>query len=97
MLSQIVKELKESGGTIDLAELSRRLGVERSALDGMLEVLVRQGKLNHLCLGAISGGICGGSCQSCGYYRPGANMGMVYKLVLKDSLDKGNKQESERS
>jgi DNA-binding IclR family transcriptional regulator len=53
MLSQILKEFKESGGTIDLAELSRRLGVEPSALDGMLEVLVRRGKLNHLCKGTL--------------------------------------------
>jgi hypothetical protein len=88
MLSQIVKEFKDSGGTIDLAELSRRLDVEPSALDGMLEVLVRQGKLNHLCLGAISGGICSGSCQSCGYYQRGASMGTVYELVVPDPPEK---------
>jgi hypothetical protein len=82
MLSRILREFKESGGTISLSELSRRLGVERSALDGMLEVLVRQGKLNHLCAGASGG--CGGSCHGCSYYRPGANMGKAYELVVSD-------------
>jgi hypothetical protein len=90
MLSQIVKEFKESGGTIDLAELGHRLGVEPSALDGMLEMLVRQGRLNHLCAGAS--GDCGGSCQSCGYYRSSANMGMVYELVVPDPPEKQAKR-----
>lgn len=79
MLSQIVKEFKESGGTMDLSELSRRLGVEPSALDGMLEVLVRQGRLQKTC--AAGGGSCGGSCQGCGYFRPDSNMGSLYALV----------------
>jgi ABC-type phosphate/phosphonate transport system ATPase subunit len=35
MLSQILKEFRESGGAISLNELSRRIGVEPSALDGM--------------------------------------------------------------
>ncbi|MGD9116656.1 MAG: FeoC-like transcriptional regulator [Dehalococcoidia bacterium] len=80
MLSQIVKEFKESGGAIDMAELGRRLGVEPSALDGMLEVLVKQGKLQRACATAPDG--CGGSCRGCGYYRPGANMGSIYALVV---------------
>jgi hypothetical protein len=87
LLSQIVKEFKESGGTINLSELSRRLGVEPSALNGMLEVLVRQGRLQKAC--AAGGGGCGGSCQGCGYYRPDSNMGIVYELVAPDSTDKG--------
>lgn len=82
MLSQIVKEFRESGGTIDLAELSRRLGVEPSALDGMLEVLVRQGRLQKTC--ALGGGSCGGSCRGCGYYQPEANMGSAYELTIPD-------------
>jgi DNA-binding MarR family transcriptional regulator len=45
MLSQIIKELESAGGAIDLDELSRRLGVERSALDGMIETLVGKGRL----------------------------------------------------
>lgn len=64
MLSQIVKELEESGGTIDLAELGRKLGVEPSALDGMLEVLARQGKLQRVCL-EVNCSQCGGSCRGC--------------------------------
>ena len=51
MLSQIMKELERAGGTIDLNELSRRLGVQRSALDGMIETLVRKGRLHAIEVG----------------------------------------------
>jgi hypothetical protein len=86
MLSHIIQEFRKSGGAISLNELSRRLGVERSALDGMLETLVRQGRLNHLCAGVS--GDCSGSCQSCGYHRSGANLGMLYELVIPDPPEK---------
>ncbi len=51
MLSQIIKELERAGGVIDLNELSRRLGVQRSALDGMIETLVRKGRLREVGVG----------------------------------------------
>jgi hypothetical protein len=51
MLSQIIKELESAGGAIDLDELSRRLGVERSALDGMIETLVGKGRLRAIEVG----------------------------------------------
>jgi len=53
MLSQIMKELERAGGAIDLNELSRRLGVQRSALDGMIDVLVRKGRLRAVEVGEI--------------------------------------------
>jgi predicted transcriptional regulator len=67
MLLTILKEFKESGGAINLDELSLRLGVERSALDGMLDVLVRQGKLQTVCAAGTS------ACGSCGTCHCGGN------------------------
>jgi hypothetical protein len=81
MLSRILKEFYESGGAVNLNELSCRLGVERSALDGMLETLVRQGKLREV--GAVTGtGSChcgSGSCH-CGE-NAGKAIGKSYELV----------------
>ena len=48
MLLQIIDEFRKFSGPLDLNELSRRLGVEKSALDGMLQLLVRQGKLREV-------------------------------------------------
>jgi DNA-binding IclR family transcriptional regulator len=61
MLSQIIKELDSAGGVIDLSELSRRLGVQRSALDGMIETLVRKGRLRKVEMGEMPP-----ACASCG-------------------------------
>jgi len=45
ILQQILGELETVGGPISVRELSRRLDVETSALEGMLEFLVRKGRL----------------------------------------------------
>ena len=47
MLANILEELRRSGGALTAAELSRALGVERSALEGMLDLLERKGKLRR--------------------------------------------------
>ena len=52
MLSEIMKAFRETKEPLDLNELSDRLGVERSALEGMLELLVRQGKLKEVSIGS---------------------------------------------
>jgi hypothetical protein len=89
LLSRIVKEFREAGGTINLSELSRRLGVEPSALDSMLEVLVRQGKLCRIGEMGIPGGCnCSGSCHGCGHYHLDGNMVKVYELAVPALLDK---------
>jgi hypothetical protein len=48
MLSQILQELENAKKPVDLNDLSRRLGVQRSALDGMIEFLVRKGRLREV-------------------------------------------------
>jgi predicted transcriptional regulator len=82
VLSEIIKAFKRSGEPMDLKELSRRLGTERSALEGMLELLVRQGKLKGVRPGSAECAHCS-SRSSCAYLRVGDTMGKVYELVEK--------------
>ena len=68
MLKRITDELVRSGGAITIGELSRRLGVEPGAVEGMLETLVRLGKLKEEVMGSSCGhGVCRSCahCQSC--------------------------------
>jgi hypothetical protein len=80
VLSKILKEFRESEGPIDLLELSRRLDVERSALDGMLETLVQQGKLRVVGPGTEACEHCGGA-VSCAHGQASNVMGIAYELV----------------
>ena len=48
MLSQILTELRKSNGMININELSLHLNIDRSALEGMMETLVRQGKIREI-------------------------------------------------
>ncbi len=80
MLSEILKEFRRTGGAKDLNELSRHLGVEQSALAGMLELLVRQGKLRGISLGSETCAHCN-SRQSCAHLQAGNLMGKVYELA----------------
>lgn len=67
---------------MDLKELSRQLGTERSALEGMLELLVRQGKLREVRLGLEDCARCSGR-SSCAYLQVGNLTGKVYELAGK--------------
>jgi hypothetical protein len=88
MLSRILKELRNSGNVIDLDGLSKRLGVERSALDGMLVTLVRQGRLREVCTAGPSGGChCGGSCRGCELCNSGGTIVKSYELVSSELPD----------
>ena len=80
MLARIIDELKKADGALDLNELSRHLGVERSALDGMLELLVRQGKLRKVSAGTEACGHCAGR-LSCAQIQIGNMTGKAYELI----------------
>ena len=82
MLAEIMKAFRETGRPLDLNELSRRLGTERSALEGMLELLVRQGKLRQINLGSEDCSHCSGR-VSCAHLQGGNLMGKVYELAEK--------------
>jgi hypothetical protein len=79
MLSEILKAFRGAGGPLDMNELGRRLGTERSALEGMLATLVRQGKLREVVLGGQECSHCAGR-LSCGHLQTGNLMGRVYEL-----------------
>jgi hypothetical protein len=80
MLAQIIDEFKRADGPLDLNELSRRLGVERSALEGMLQLLVRQGKLCEIGSGTEVCAHCIGR-LSCASVQLGNVMGRAYELM----------------
>jgi hypothetical protein len=82
MLSEILKIFQENDGPMDLSELSRKLGAERSAVEGMLELLVRQRKLREVSVGGQECAHCAGR-LSCAYLRGGNLMGKVYELPEK--------------
>ena len=46
MLDDIMREVKNSKGPITVKELARRLDVEESALEGMLDFLEMKGRLS---------------------------------------------------
>ncbi|MDX9863730.1 MAG: FeoC-like transcriptional regulator [Anaerolineaceae bacterium] len=45
MLKQLLRELEKADSGVNLNELAKKLGVERSALEGMIACLVQTGKL----------------------------------------------------
>lgn len=45
MLHRVLEAVEASSGGTDLRTLSRELGIERSALEGMIEFWVRKGRL----------------------------------------------------
>lgn len=82
MLAEILKAFKKIEQPLDLNELSQRLGTERSALEGMLEMLVRQGKLKEIDLGSHDCAQCN-SRFACHKFNNESKLGKVYELVEK--------------
>jgi len=82
MLSEVLKTFRQTGEPLDLNELSRHLGIERSALEGMLDLLVRQGKLKEVTPGSEDCTRCSGR-LSCAHLQAGNLAGKVYELVEK--------------
>ena len=80
MLARIISEFKQARGPQDLNELSQRLGVERSALEGMLELLVRQGKLREVGPDTEACSHCAGR-LGCASIQMGNLIGKAYELV----------------
>lgn len=64
MLSRVLREIEAASGPLNLNELSRKLGVERGALEGMITYLFQQGRLKvDESQGAAQAGC---SCSGCG-------------------------------
>ena len=68
MLNKVLQEIKFAQSALNLSDLSHKLGVERSALDGMIQFWVRKGRLRDddadlaAAPGTCSPPSCGGSC-----------------------------------
>ncbi|OQY27656.1 MAG: hypothetical protein B6243_12755 [Anaerolineaceae bacterium 4572_5.2] len=45
MLHQVLNEFKSAQGALNLSDLARKLKVEQSALDGMIQFWVRKGRI----------------------------------------------------
>jgi hypothetical protein len=95
MLSQVVTELKNAESGVNLNELSRKLGIERSALQGMIAYLVLKGKLQddekayEMALGLCDTGSCGGSCpgpQGCPFVM---KIPRTFSLPVRDETSLG--------
>jgi hypothetical protein len=82
VLAQIIKECRESGGIINLNDLSHRLGIDRSALDGMMDTLVKQGKLQAISAIDANCRNCSGSCQGCTYASESMKGYKAFQLAI---------------
>jgi hypothetical protein len=88
MLNQVLQEISKTDGPISLSVLSHKLGIERSALEGMMGYWVRKGRLKSA---DQSAEVAGGTCVSgsCGSSCPGASscpfiakMPRTYSVVI---------------
>jgi Mn-dependent DtxR family transcriptional regulator len=80
MLAEILRAFREADRPIDLNRLSRQLDVESSALEGMLQTLVRQGKLREITPGFVTCTDCPHR-FGCAYLQTGVTSGKVYELA----------------
>lgn len=66
MLHDVLRAFEQSHGPVDIGELARKLGIDQSALDGMIRYWIRKGRLkeNQFLSTGCSGSGCGSSCAS---------------------------------
>ena len=68
MLHRVLQEIETAHGAVNLNDLSRTLGVERGALEGMIQYWVRKGRIKddsadtEIPLSSCSSGSCGHAC-----------------------------------
>ena len=86
MLKRVLHEIESADGPIHLGQLSQRLGIERSALDGMIAFWVQKGRLRdddeteEVCVPASH---CGPTCagpSNCSFI---AKMPKSYSIQIK--------------
>ncbi len=84
MLKRVLQEVEATNGPIHTAELSRRLGIERGALEGMIAYWVRKGRLLD---GEEAGQVCSPAAGHCGTTCSGvANCVFIAKMPKSYSL-----------
>lgn len=62
MLREVLHAIETADGPVHVATLSQRLGIERTALEGMIAYWVRKGRLQESEAAAVSAP----SCNHCG-------------------------------
>ena len=94
MLQRILNEFESAAGGISINDLSQRLGVERSALEGMIGYLVRKGILRDEAAAAMECGPEENACASCAKHCPFAAVRMPrsYTLAPIGGRDESNHQ-----
>ena len=86
MLARLLEELEAARQPLTLTELSARLGIEPAALEGMIQTLIRMGKLRDDREAAVDA--CELRCASCDQASACAllaHMPRTYSLVRKKS------------
>jgi hypothetical protein len=105
MLRRVMQELEAAQGLVSLDELGHRLGVERSALEGMIQTLVRMGRLRDDSATAAACAACGsplffpkghrrtqGGCADCSAAQScalAAKLPATYSLVTQHDANRG--------
>ena len=94
MLNQVLHEIENTRGTVNLSDLSRKLGIERSALDGMMAFWVRKGRLRDddadlaaavAVMPTCASASCGGSCPGMAACPFVAKMPKTYSIPAQKS------------
>ena len=91
MLNQVLHEIKSTQGVLSLSDLSRKLAIERSALDGMIQFWVQKGCLiddnaAEIAAGEVCAtGSCGGSCAGPANCAFVAKMPKTYSIPAQKS------------
>lgn len=88
MLTKVIREIEAASGTLSLRELGARLGVEQSALAGMLEFWMQKGRLRLEGgtdgLGAACAGACSTSCPGPAECALFVKLPKMYELRIAD-------------
>lgn len=88
MLNQVLHEIQNAKHGLNLNDLSRKLDVDRGALDGMIQFLVQKGRLvdddleESTSCAADAVGSCGSSCEgpdNCSYIM---DMPKTYSITV---------------
>lgn len=84
MLARILATIRAAGRPLCQADLQRELGIEASALEGMLETLVARGRLRAL---HFAGTGCGGCPTRSGCFIMADGVAVTYALPQARSPD----------
>jgi len=77
-LTEIMEYFRRADGPVDLTTVSRCLDIEPGALEGMLQLLVRKGRLREITPGSEACARCSRR-SGCSYGQTGDTAGKIYE------------------